>query len=154
MKQMRAYLCPLLLSMCLRVYAQLPDEHARHWKQMHDTKAVALTEFNDAKFGLFIHWGLYSQLGGEWKGEKILIRGNHDYWWSSKTTNKVRRVLPAGIRLIHNDSVVVEDVNGREPRLFGQGAYELEERFQPAGGSADAGDWVGIGGSVPIGWNR
>src|SRR5947209_3129613 len=26
-----------------------------------------------------------------WKGHKILIRGNHDYWWSSKTTNRVRK---------------------------------------------------------------
>ena len=24
--------------------------------------------FKDAKFGLFIHWGLYSQTAGEWKG--------------------------------------------------------------------------------------
>lgn len=26
--------------------------------------------FNDAKYGLFIHWGLYSLLAGEYKGEK------------------------------------------------------------------------------------
>ena len=25
--------------------------------------------FRDAKYGLFIHFGLYSQLGGEWEGE-------------------------------------------------------------------------------------
>ena len=34
-------------------------------------RLAAFDEFNDAKFGLFIHWGLYSQLAGEWKGEKI-----------------------------------------------------------------------------------
>ena len=28
----------------------------------------ALKWFTDAKFGLFIHWGLYSQTAGEWKG--------------------------------------------------------------------------------------
>lgn len=27
--------------------------------------------FNDATFGMFIHFGLYSQLGGIWKGEEI-----------------------------------------------------------------------------------
>ena len=27
--------------------------------------------FRDAKFGLFIHWGLYSIPAGEWKGQKI-----------------------------------------------------------------------------------
>ncbi|MBP5781369.1 MAG: alpha-L-fucosidase, partial [Clostridia bacterium] len=27
--------------------------------------------FFDAKFGMMIHWGLYSLLGGEWKGERM-----------------------------------------------------------------------------------
>lgn len=27
--------------------------------------------FRDAKYGMFIHWGLYSILGGSWKGERI-----------------------------------------------------------------------------------
>jgi alpha-L-fucosidase len=57
--------------MSLSVHAQLAADQAQHWKQMHDSKAAAFDEFNDAKFGLFIHWGLYSQLAGEWKGEKI-----------------------------------------------------------------------------------
>ncbi len=26
--------------------------------------------FADAKFGMFIHWGLYSDLAGEWQGSK------------------------------------------------------------------------------------
>ena len=26
-----------------------------------------MTWFNDAKFGMFIHWGVYSALGGHWK---------------------------------------------------------------------------------------
>jgi predicted phosphohydrolase len=46
-----------------------------------------------------------------WKGQKVLIRGNHDYWWSSKTTNKVRRVLPPSLTLLHNDAVQVEGFN-------------------------------------------
>ena len=31
--------------------------------------------FNQAKFGMFIHWGVYSQAGGEWKGTT-----NHAEW--------------------------------------------------------------------------
>jgi len=27
--------------------------------------------FRDAKFGMFIHWGLYSQLAGEWQGQTV-----------------------------------------------------------------------------------
>ena len=46
-----------------------------------------------------------------WKGDKILVRGNHDYWWSSGATGKVRAVLPDGIRLLHNNAFQVEDFN-------------------------------------------
>ncbi|MDT8389771.1 MAG: alpha-L-fucosidase [Lentisphaeria bacterium] len=30
-----------------------------------------LAWWNDARFGMFIHWGLYAELAGEWNGEKI-----------------------------------------------------------------------------------
>jgi predicted phosphohydrolase len=46
-----------------------------------------------------------------WNGHKILIRGNHDYWWSSKTTNRVRQSLPPSIELLHNTALRVEDMN-------------------------------------------
>lgn len=44
-------------------------------------------------------------------GSKILIRGNHDYWWSSKSTNKVRKALPLSVQLIHNEALQVEGFN-------------------------------------------
>src|SRR5690606_19849373 len=31
--------------------------------------------FKDAKFGMFIHWGLYSHLGGEWNGKRYYGSG-------------------------------------------------------------------------------
>ena len=31
--------------------------------------------FRDAKFGMMVHWGLYSLLGGEWKGERMQLSG-------------------------------------------------------------------------------
>lgn len=39
----------------------------------------------------------------ELNGTKILIRGNHDYWWASPT--RIRAVLPAGMYIVQNDSV-------------------------------------------------
>lgn len=36
-------------------------------------------------------------------GKKVIIRGNHDYWWSS--ISKVRAVLPEGVFALQNDSV-------------------------------------------------
>ena len=47
--------------------------HHKEWLQMHESpqKQAALKWFKNAKFGMFIHWGLYSQAGGMWKGTKI-----------------------------------------------------------------------------------
>jgi len=39
---------------------------------MHESKTDRFEEYNDLKFGMFIHWGVYSKLGGVWKGEKIV----------------------------------------------------------------------------------
>lgn len=40
-------------------------------------------------------------------GLKIMIRGNHDFWWSSLT--QLRRALPAGMIALQNDSYETED---------------------------------------------
>ena len=35
-------------------------------------------------------------------GQKLLLRGNHDYWWSSPT--RIRSVLPPSIRILQNEA--------------------------------------------------
>ncbi len=39
-----------------------------------DPHAAALAWFKQARFGLFIHYGLYSLCGGEWKGKQVTKR--------------------------------------------------------------------------------
>ena len=39
----------------------------------------------------------------ELPGTKILLKGNHDYWWQS--IGKVRGVLPASMRALQNDVI-------------------------------------------------
>ena len=39
-------------------------------------------------------------------GRKILLRGNHDYWWSS--IGRVRRALPEGLYALQNDSLLLD----------------------------------------------
>ena len=48
-------------------------KYHQEWLTMHnsDEKQKALKNFKEAKLGMFIHWGLYSQAGGIWKGTKI-----------------------------------------------------------------------------------
>ncbi|NOQ41066.1 MAG: hypothetical protein GQ563_01000 [Desulfuromusa sp.] len=38
-------------------------------------KAEYLKQWHEAKFGLFVHWGIYSVLEGKWKGEEIPALG-------------------------------------------------------------------------------
>ncbi|HML68369.1 MAG TPA: metallophosphoesterase [Clostridia bacterium] len=41
---------------------------------------------------------------GNLPGKKILLKGNHDYWWSA--IGRVRSSLPDGMRALQNDSIV------------------------------------------------
>lgn len=43
-------------------------------------------------------------------GTKVLIRGNHDYWWRREATNRIQREMPHGIRLMHGRAIEVEGV--------------------------------------------
>lgn len=40
---------------------------------------------------------------GRLPGRKVLVKGNHDYWWSS--IGKVRTALPAGVHALQNDAL-------------------------------------------------
>jgi len=40
-------------------------------------------------------------------GSKVLLKGNHDYWWTSRA--KVEAMLPSSMRLLQNDAVDLGD---------------------------------------------
>src|SRR5216684_1117833 len=44
-------------------------------RQRDPAKEKRLEWFRDAKYGLFIHWGLYAVPAGEWKGQRSLGLG-------------------------------------------------------------------------------
>lgn len=66
---------------------------------------------------------------GALPGKKLLLRGNHDYWWSS--IGRVRRMLPEGSFALQNDSILL---NGR---LFA-GSRGWVIPAEPDGDSDDA----------------
>ena len=52
----------LCTAVCRTISAQVVDPYVPAPENLR-----ARTEFQDAKFGIFLHWGLYSLLGtGEW----------------------------------------------------------------------------------------
>ena len=52
----------MILSLLL--YAQEKDDLLKEWEKMHKSKDHLFKDYNELKFGMFIHWGVYSKLGG------------------------------------------------------------------------------------------
>lgn len=81
------------------------DEITADWKDKVRSDDVVLIAGD-------ISWAMYLQdavkdleLIGALPGTKILIRGNHDYWWSG--ISKVRAVLPEGTYCLQNDAMKI-----------------------------------------------
>ncbi len=63
-----------LLMCCTLAFScssQGDDELLKEWEIMSKSKSTQYIEYNDLKFGMFIHWGVYSTLGGIWEGKQI-----------------------------------------------------------------------------------
>ncbi len=54
------------------------------------------------------------------KGKKVIIRGNHDYWWNG--IGKVRQSIPQGFYALQNDSVKFDNLI-----ICGSRGWTLEE---------------------------
>ncbi|MFV0591380.1 MAG: alpha-L-fucosidase [Draconibacterium sp.] len=57
----------LFLILSLQLFAQKNTGERAQW-------------FTDARFGMFIHWGLYSAAEGYWKGEKLRHQNDYAEW--------------------------------------------------------------------------
>ena len=73
---MNRFFTLMLLSACVFMFLVNCSAFAQETPQADDTaKAQRLAWWQDAKFGMFIHWGVYAKAGGEWNGET-----NHAEW--------------------------------------------------------------------------
>ena len=61
----------MALLLVSRLFSQENAGYEQEWTQMNATKDKLYEDYNDLKFGMFIHWGVYSDPAGTWKGEKI-----------------------------------------------------------------------------------
>lgn len=84
---------------------------------------------------------------GALPGRKILLRGNHDYWWGS--LRRLQQVLPSGIVPLQNDNVEVEgwricgsrgwllpgpETSPEDERIFDRELHRLRLSLESAGG--------------------
>jgi len=56
-------------------------------------------------------------------GRKVMIRGNHDYWWASRS--KVRALLPEGLFIVQNDALLLDGVALGGSRLWDDPEIDL-----------------------------
>src|SRR6476660_2714567 len=82
MKPIRVPLVVCLLSLLGLALAQTPAP-----RPPDPAREKRLEWFRDAKYGLFIHWGLYAIPAGEWKGKRSLGLGE---WIMNRSKIPVR----------------------------------------------------------------
>lgn len=43
-------------------------------------------------------------------GRKVLVRGNHDYWWQRQTTSRIQRIVDRDLTFLQGTSVMVDGI--------------------------------------------
>ena len=66
-KVLSALAAVLALAACTRT----PEKRALSNDEIAAATAAAMRHFDESKFGMFIHWGLYAIPAGEWKGKYV-----------------------------------------------------------------------------------
>lgn len=56
-------------------------------------------------------------------GKKLIIKGNHDYWWESPS--KMKQIMPSSIHFLQNDAFDFEDVSFAGARLWDSPEYDF-----------------------------
>lgn len=69
----------VMVAFLLSCRSPLQDEKDTSIKGKHSEKKDPMEWFREAKFGMFIHWGPYSQLAGEWNGHQVPVGENAEW---------------------------------------------------------------------------
>ena len=79
-----------------------------NWQQhVHDEDLVVIA--GDTSWAMKIEDALPDlDRIGQMKGRKLLIKGNHDYWWQSQS--KMARVLHPSITILNGSSIIVNRI--------------------------------------------
>lgn len=97
----------------------------KHWKELVQPEDLVLIAGD-------ISWAMHPEDAKpdfDWihqlPGTKFLIKGNHDYWWGS--ASKLKPIIPASCKLIHNNSLMWNDVCVGGTRLWDVPGLNFED---------------------------
>jgi alpha-L-fucosidase len=69
-KQFKNIISLFIILVIATIYAPVFSQRGAYQNESSETKSERMQWYQDARFGMFIHWGAYSQLDGEYKGKK------------------------------------------------------------------------------------
>jgi len=100
-----------------------PETIRTHWLQHIDPQDLVLIPGD-------ISWAMHpedAQADLDWihslPGTKVMIRGNHDYWWHS--LKKIEKILPPSIHLIQNNIFTWNHIHIGGSRLWDTPEYNF-----------------------------
>lgn len=64
-------ICPVITSATKADHGKGCIGRDKKWHESKALKEKRIAWWRKAKFGMFIHWGIYAVPGGEWKGDKV-----------------------------------------------------------------------------------
>lgn len=107
------------------VWKNYTEKIETHWRSSINEKDLVLIAGD-------ISWGMQldeAKKDLEWiaalPGTKYLIRGNHDYWWTS--LSKLQKILPPNIKLIQNNALTWENISIGGARLWDTPEYNFSQ---------------------------
>lgn len=107
------------------LWANYTEKMEAHWRDLVTDKDLVLIPGD-------ISWATYLEdaiADLKWidalPGTKVMIKGNHDFWWSS--SSKMEKVMPPSIHFVYNNVFNWNDLSIGGTRLWDTPEYRFEE---------------------------
>ena len=104
---------------------QYAEKIALNWKKMISSEDLVLIPGD-------ISWAMHLEeaiVDLNWidalPGTKVILRGNHDYWWSSSA--KLFKIMPPSIHFIHNNTFAWQGIAIGGSRLWDTSEYQFSQ---------------------------
>lgn len=99
-----------------------------NWKQMIAPNDLVLIA-GDISWAMQLQQALIDlQWIDQLPGTKLILRGNHDYWWSSSA--KLSKVMPPSIHFIHNNTFIWNEIAIGGTRLWDTPEYSFNQYIE------------------------